>query len=162
MLRTLIIGYGNLDRADDGVAHHVIESLRARLGQEELDEDCTGLEDLGGSNDSIWLTQLVPELVDTLRDYDHVIFVDAHVQEGVPGLYCAAVAPEYSIAAFTHHMTPGMLIVLCQMLYQQAPMGHIVSARGHDFDFRRGLSPATEALVEPAVEEILRCIATGH
>jgi hypothetical protein len=30
--------------------------------------------------------------------------------------------------------------------------------RGHDFDFHRDLSPETGALVEPAVEYILRLI----
>ena len=46
MPRTLIIGFGNLDRADDGVAFYVINALRRRLGQKALSEEDTGLEEL--------------------------------------------------------------------------------------------------------------------
>jgi molybdopterin-guanine dinucleotide biosynthesis protein A len=44
--RTLIIGYGNLERADDGVAYHAVNALRQRLGQKALSEDETGLQGL--------------------------------------------------------------------------------------------------------------------
>jgi len=155
MLRTLVIGYGNLDRGDDGVAHYVVNALRQCLGQETLSEDDTGLEELGAQTDSIFLTQLVPELIDTLVDYDQVIFVDAHVREDVPDLHCTPVSPAYVPSAFTHHMTPGMLLSLLQVLHHREPAGHIVSIRGHDFDFHRGLSAGTDPLVQSAVEYIL-------
>jgi len=32
MLDTLLIAYGNPDRRDDGVAYHIINRLRAKLG----------------------------------------------------------------------------------------------------------------------------------
>jgi len=64
MHRSLIIGYGNIDRADDGVAYDVINALRRRLGQEILHEGDTGLEDLGRPIDSVFLSQLAPELME--------------------------------------------------------------------------------------------------
>jgi len=159
MARALVIGYGNLNRADDGVAYYVINALRERLRQVALSEDDTGLEELGAQTDSIFLTQLVPELLDTLVDYDQVIFVDAHVHEDARDLHFAPVSPEYVSSVFTHHITPATLLALLKALYQQEPAGHIVSLRGHEFDFRRGLSAATEALVELAVEYILQLLA---
>jgi hydrogenase maturation protease len=159
MPRTLIIGYGNLDRADDGVAYFVINSLRRRLGQAALREDNTGLEELGAQTDSIFLTQLVPELIDTLADYDQVIFVDAHVREDVPDLHCTAVLPEYTPSAFTHHVTPAMLLALLHALHHREPAAHIVSIRGYDFDFHRGLSAATRTGADQAVEHILQSTA---
>ena len=45
-MRTLIIGYGNIDRADDGVAYHVINALRRQWGMDILDGETTGLEAL--------------------------------------------------------------------------------------------------------------------
>jgi len=157
--RTLVIGYGNLDRADDGVAYYVVNALRRCLGQELLSEDNTGLEGLSAQTDSIFLTQLVPELTDTLVDYDQVIFVDAHVREDVNDLYCAPVLSEYVLSGFTHHVTPVMLLALLKALHHREPVGYLVSIRGHDFDFRRGLSVAAEALVQPAVECILQLLA---
>jgi hydrogenase maturation protease len=159
MPRTLIIGYGNLDRADDGVAYFVINSLRRRLGQAALPEDDTGLEELGAQTDSIFLPQLVPELIDTLVDYDRVIFVDAHVCEDVPDLYCTAVPPEYTPSAFTHHVTPAMLLALLHGLHHREPAAHIVSIRGYEFDFHRRLSAQVKALLETAAERILHMIA---
>jgi hydrogenase maturation protease len=154
MPRTLVIGYGNLDRADDGVAYHVINALRQRLGQKPLGDDDTGLQELGAQTDSILLAQLVPELIDVLVDYDQVIFVDAHVRDDVPDLYCAPVLSEYLASVFTHHMTPGMLLALLQVLHQREPVGYLVSVRGYDFDFHRSLSPAVGPLVPAAVEQI--------
>ncbi len=155
MHRTLVIGYGNVHRADDGVAYHVVNALRQRLGQESLGEDLTGLENLGAETDSILLTQLAPELMDTLVHYDQVIFVDAHVRDDAPDLHCEPVSATYGPSAFTHHMTPGMLLALLKAIHHREPAGHIVSIRGHDFDFHNSLSPSAQALVGPAVELIV-------
>jgi hydrogenase maturation protease len=155
LLRTLVIGYGNLDRADDGVAYHVVNALRRRLGQTTLSEENTGLEELGAEVDSIFLVQLTPELMDLLAGYHQVIFVDAHVYENVENLHCAPVIPEYAPSSFTHHMTPAMLLALLKLLNFPEPAGHLVSIRGYDFNFHRDLSPETMALVESAVEHIL-------
>ena len=159
MPRTLVIGYGNLDRADDGVAYYVIDALRQRLGQEKLGEYCTGLEELGAKTDSIFLPQLVPELIDTLVDYDQVIFVDAHDRGDVPALHCDRVLAECASSAFTHHMTPAMLLALLRAIHGRESTGNLVSVRGRDFDFHRRLSAEVEILVEPATECILHLIA---
>jgi hydrogenase maturation protease len=158
MLRTLVIGFGNMDRADDGVAHYVINALRRRLGQNPLKEDETGLEELGAEVDSAFLSQLTPELLETLTGYRRVIFVDAHVYENVDALHCAPVSPDYTPSTFTHHLTPGAFLALLKTLYHVEPTGHLVSLRGYDFDFHRHLSAETEALVGPAVEYILRLL----
>ena len=158
MSRTLVIGFGNIDRADDGVAFEVINALRRRLGQNPLSEDETGLEELGAKIDSVFLSQLTPELMDTLVDYGRVIFVDAHVYENLENLRCAPVVPEYAPATFTHHLTPATLLALLKTLYRVEPAGHLVSIRGYDFDFHRNLSEKTGALVESAADRILRIL----
>ena len=155
MPRTLVIGFGNIDRADDGVAYHVISSLRRCLCQGMLHEDETGLEGLGAEIDSIFLVQLAPELMDVLINYDKIIFVDAHVYENVDSMYYAPVFPELTAATFTHHLMPATLLALLKSLHQREPAGHIVSIRGYDFDFHRNLSTDTKALVEKAVDHIL-------
>ena len=158
---TLVIGFGNIDRADDGVAYSVINALRRRLGQKPLKEDETGLDELGTGVDSVFLSQLTPELMEVLAGYRQVVFVDAHVYENVEALHCGPVSPEYTPSTFTHHLTPAAFLALLKTLYRLEPAGHLVSIRGHDFDFQRNLSPETEALVEPAVEYILRLLKTN-
>ena len=158
MSRSLVIGFGNIDRADDGVAFQVINALRRRLSQNPLSEEETGLEDLGAPIDSVFLSQLAPELMDTMVEYGQVIFVDAHVYETLEDLHCAPVVPEYAPSTFTHHLTPAALLALLKTLYGAEPAGCLVSIRGYDFDFHRELSASTRALVEPAAVCIVRMI----
>ena len=159
MPRTLLIAYGNVDRQDDGVSYHVLNAVRLHLGQPVLDIDDTGLEDLGNEPDSIQVLQLGTELLDVAVDYDRLILIDAHVEAGGEGVQWHAVEPEYGPSTFTHHMTPAMFFALLQTLYHRRPEIYIVSVRGHNFDFQRDLSAATEALVEPAAEQVLTLIA---
>lgn len=162
MSRTLVIGFGNIDRADDGVAYYIVNSLRKHLGGKELNEGETGIEDLdspeSGKAGSIFLIQLTPELVDILAGYERIVFVDAHIDPGMPDLHCAPVQPDSAAPLFSHHMTPAMLLALTGVIHGRKPHGYLVSARGLDFDFHRGLSPETEALVQPAVRKILEWI----
>lgn len=158
MARTIVVGYGNIDRADDGVAYEVINVLRRHLGQKMLIEGDTGLDELGSGTDSIFLPQLMPEIMEVLIGYDQIIFVDAHVGTNTKDLNCVPVAPEYVSSTFTHHMTPASLLAFLQVLYNQEPAGHIVSLRGHNFDFKRMLSSGTRSLVPAAIEKILKLL----
>ncbi|NPV04908.1 MAG: hydrogenase maturation protease [Syntrophaceae bacterium] len=161
MDRTLVIGFGNLDRADDGVAFHVVNAFRRRLGQAALAEDDTGLERLGLSVDSVFIGQLVPEMMDLLEGYGRVLFVDAHVDPALGDVYCAPVSAEDAGLTFTHHMSPSTLLAFYKAIHGRDLEGHLVSVRGRDFDFRRSLSPETLALVEPAVERLAALVRPG-
>ncbi|MEN6376156.1 MAG: hydrogenase maturation protease [Smithella sp.] len=158
MSRTIVVGYGNIDRADDGVAYEVINALRLRLGQAILSEGDTGLEGLGSSPDSIFLIQLMPEIMEVLIGYDRIIFVDAHAGANINDLNCTPIKPEYVSSTFTHHMTPASLLAFMKVLYDREPFGHIVSLKGCDFDFKRMLSDSTRNLIPDAVEEILKLL----
>ncbi len=158
-----MIGYGNIHRADDGVAHVIVNELRRRLRQNELPDDETGLSGLGRSIDSVFLLQLTPELIDIIVRYEGVVFVDAHVYDNVEPVLCHPVIPEKTSLTFTHHMSPSMLMALAAELLNLRPEGYLVSVRGHDFDFRRGLSAETMRHVKPAVEAIMTWInSRGH
>jgi hydrogenase maturation protease len=154
--KTIIIGYGNIYRADDGVAFAVINSLRRQLGQKPLVEGDTGLDELNGENDSIFLLQLVPDIMELLAGYKRIIFVDAHVGSDSEDLHCSPVSAEYISSSFTHHMMPSALFAFLKTIYQCEPQGHLVSIRGYDFDFKQTLSPKVQKLVHPAVDTILK------
>jgi hydrogenase maturation protease len=158
MPRTIIIGYGNIDRSDDGAAYTIINLVRKELGQTILEEGDTGLERLEGETDSVFLLQLVPEIMDWLRDYEQIIFVDAHTGPNLEDLNCSKVVPEYVTSTFTHHMTPSALLAFLKAIYQHEPEAYLVSVRGHDFDFKRSFSPETQSLLRPAVEKILQLL----
>ena len=156
--RTLIIGYGNPYRRDDGVAYHVINALRARLDRPALALDNDGEDELGGEVDTLMLHQLLPELAPLLARYALVIFVDAHVGIIPEEVRVAAVEEAYEFQAVTHHMSPGTMLHLARDTVGVAPVGFLVSVKGEDFDFGTGLSSACRAHAVAAVEKIMEMI----
>jgi hydrogenase maturation protease len=158
MHRTIIIGYGNIDRSDDGVAYEIINLVRQNLGQKILEDGDTGLEKLKGEIDSVFLPQLVPEIMELLTGYAQIIFVDAHAGADMKDLNCSKVTPQYVSSTFTHHMTPDALLAFLKTLYQHEPEAYIVSVRAHDFDFKRSFSPKTQSLLRPASDKIIELL----
>ena len=158
MPRAIIIGYGNIDRSDDGLAYEVINLVRKKLDQSLLKEDDTGLEKLGGEIDSVFLPQLVPEIMELLKDYERIIFVDAHAGVDLEDLNCSKLTPQYVSSTFTHHMTPETLLAFLKTLYHHEPESYIVSVRAHDFDFKRTFSPKTQSLLGPASDKIIQLL----
>ncbi len=154
--RTLVAGFGNLYRRDDGVARFVINALLERLGRTPLDSLDDGFEALAYAVDVVVLHQLVPELAETAKDYDLIIFVDAHVATGgQEALREERLAVVYRTPFVYHQTHPSTILALTQQMYGTAPDAVLLSIVGYDFDFGEGLSPATAALVEPAVTRIL-------
>ena len=161
-LRTLVIGYGNPSRRDDGVALHVVNALRARWGQAPLGPSHDGWDDLAGTRDTLFLQQLTPELAETLAGYDRVVFVDAALPEAQEAVRTVAVAPALRMAAVSHHMEPAALLALAQQLYGHAPAGWLVSVRGYDMDFGEALSPQAAAAVPQAAARVLALVETSQ
>ena len=155
MKKTLILGYGNLDRQDDGVAWHVLEKIAKKLNRDlpETVED-TFIE-LGENPDLFFQLQLMPELSDIINDYDRVCFVDAHTGVIENDLNVQSVNVEFQNSPFTHHMTPETLLCFIETMYKQVPEAILVSVRGYEFNFERSLSERTEALAEQAADQII-------
>ena len=105
-LRTLVIGYGNLDRGDDGVAFDVVNLLRRQLGVKPLDADETGLDDRGGETGAVFVRQLVPELALDVGGCERLVFVDAHVAAEPRAIVCVAVRPEARLSSTLSHTLP--------------------------------------------------------
>jgi len=160
MRRTLVVGFGNSYRRDDGVGRAVVNLLRQQVGQSVLDPLDDGLAELGREVDTVVVHQLVPEFAELLGSYDLAIFVDARVGEGGEPLREAPIAPRAHTSSVSHHLHPGTLLDLTRRLHGHAPEGVLLSLEGHDFDFGEALSPETARLVPPAVARI-RALAEG-
>ncbi|MBC8447788.1 MAG: hydrogenase maturation protease [Chloroflexi bacterium] len=158
-MRTLIVGYGNPYRRDDGVGYHVLKAIAVQLGRPPLALDEDGLDALGEEVDLVCLPQLLPELAETLAAYGRVIFVDAHTGAYAEDLRCVAVEPRYTPSAFTHHMTPETLLGLALAFSEAVPPAYLFSVRGYDFDFGVELSEETERLAEKVVERVMNMVA---
>jgi hydrogenase maturation protease len=153
-LRTLVIGYGNPSRRDDGAGLAVVNGLRERLGRPPLLEGEDGYDQLGLPVDTLFLQQLMPELAETLAGYDRVWFIDAHVGV-IPDLVRrVALHPGFDPASVTHHLKPESLLELAVRLHGHAPEGELYSVRGYDFNFGEGLSAETAAGATQLVVEL--------
>jgi len=155
---SLVIGYGNPERQDDGVAFYVVNRLRRRLAQPPLAWDEDGLTRLDRRTDSVFIRQLAPELIELLVHYDRVIFVDAHVPADSPDLCCTRLYPDAGVPLFSHHMHPEMLLGFLKAVYGREPASHLLTIQGRRFDLRRGLSVQAAAMVDPAAAMILNLL----
>jgi len=162
MVRNLIIGYGNPERRDDGVAYYVVNRLRRRLAQEPLAWEDDGLSGLGGQTDSVFMRQLVPELIETIVHYDRLVFVDAHVPADGPKLVCTRLDPDGGAPVFSHHLHPALLLGFLKAVWDKVPLSHLLTIQASRFDLERGLSVEAAALVEPAAELILEMLDTDR
>jgi hydrogenase maturation protease len=158
-VRTLIIGYGNPSRRDDGVGLAVVNGLRQRLGLAPFGEGDDGYAELGGPVDILFLQQLMPELAETLAGYDRVWFVDAHLGVYPELVRRTALAAHYGLASVSHHLGPETLLALAQQLYGHAPAGELISIRGYDFDFGEALSEATADGARQVIEQLWQMLA---
>ncbi len=153
--RTLILGYGNADRQDDGVAWHIFAGIARRLGRPAPSSPDEPLSPIGESP-QLWFTlQLTPEMAETIAEYDRICFVDAHTGSVPQDLHIIPLSAQYQNSPFTHHMTPSTCLAFAETLYGNAPRAILVSVRGYRFGFQRSLSPKTEALAEQAIQAIL-------
>lgn len=153
MKKLLIIGYGNPDREDDGVAWHILRALAEKLG---LDSPTSYEDEFPESEriDFAFYLQLTPEMAEDISVYDHVCFVDAHTGNIPELVRLIEVEPEFQHSPFTHHLTPQSLMSMCETLYNHRPDAALVSVLGYRFLFTRQLSEETAQLVPQAVNLI--------
>jgi len=151
--RALLIGYGNPDREDDGVAWHILRALALKLGLPAP----ISYEDEFPQNtqvDFAFYLQLTPEMAEEIAAYEYVCFVDAHTGNIPVPVRLIDVESDFQRSPFTHHLTPQSLISICETLYASKPDAVLLSVRGYQFLFSRQLSEETLALVPQAVDLI--------
>jgi len=153
--RTLLIGYGNPDREDDGVAWHILRALVIKMGLPAP----TSYEDEFPQNaqvDFAFYLQLTPEMAEDIAQYERVCFVDAHTGQIPELVRIIPVESEFQRSPFTHHLTAQSLVSMCETLYQKKPEAALLSIRGFRFLFTRELSVETSSLVSEAVSLLER------
>lgn len=148
MARTLIIGYGNPLRSDDGVGLRTAELLAEVLEQES--------DRLNGDVEVIACHQLTLELTPLVAAADRLILLDAHVG-GEPG---AVIERELTpaiadtAASLSHHLDPSGLLAAAQILYGQAPTTILLTVAGASFDYGEALSPPVAAALPLLVARV--------
>jgi hydrogenase maturation protease len=146
MGRTLIIGYGNPLRGDDGVGWRVANLLAELLNDE--------------SAKIVAVHQLTPELAEPIGEAKLVIFIDAAC-DGEPGSWkCERLAPDTIPSnALAHYFSPAGLLAYAEAIYQAKPKALVLSIAAAAFDCGEQLTPRVEAVLPEVMQYIHALIA---
>ena len=155
-MKTLIFGYGNPDRQDDGVAWHVLREIMQHFGLPVSDEVDIDFHDDQREMNYEFQFQLTPEMADDFDKYDRVCFIDAHTGAVPEEVHLEVVSPSFQKSPLTHHLTAASLLSIADTLHHKVPEAILVSVRGYEFGFSQSLSAATAALTRQASEIIIK------
>ena len=145
-MKTLILGYGNQNRRDDGVGWFILEQLAAlNLPNVELETS----------------HQLEVEASETISRFDAVIFVDAAIPEAPEAIQRTVVTPNFQSHAVAHYLTPADVLSLSKTLYGREPKAVLFSIRGRDFNFGTTLTPEVEQAARDVVKQIAELVRSG-
>lgn len=141
--RTLVIGYGNPLRSDDGFGWHASHLLAEALADRDVEV--------------ITCHQLTPELAERLSNCAVAVFIDADCR-GAPGEIhsqelLAEAAPS---STFTHTCTPSGLLVSAERLYGHRPQAVILTVSAQSFEYGESLSPVVSAALPKVAEQVCR------
>ena len=140
---SLVVGYGNLLRADDGLGWIVAQQLSA--------------SPLPGNARVIAAHQLTPELAEPIGDARLVVFVDARAGDHPGRVDCRVIAPASAGAlALSHDVDPPSLLEMARLLYGGRPAAVAISVDGADF----GYGTVPSAVVQAAIPEVVRQVRT--
>lgn len=155
MGNVVVIGYGNDLRCDDGIGQRVANKLH--------------LTDVK----SLAVHQLTPELAETLKTADLVIFVDACLSSDSLenrllnssennfenlNVQVRRLEPDNNKIIAGHTANPESLLALTQALYNYYPPGWLVTVPGDNFELGENLSLIGERGVAIALEKITQII----
>ncbi|MCP3956855.1 MAG: hydrogenase maturation protease [bacterium] len=145
---TLMLGWGNQGRRDDGLGPALVRILAQRR-----------LPDLTLGSDY----QLQVEDAYEVARYPRVIFVDAD-RSGPEPFSFRRLAPSASSSSFSSHsVTPGGLLTLTRELFNREPEAWLLGIRGYDFDrFEESLSPEARRNLDHAADFVTAALQTGR
>ena len=139
---TLVIGYGNTLRGDDGVGPRAAGAVHSwnRPGVSALS-----------------VAQLTPELASLLAAVRLAVFVDARPGNGdtCRGVEVHAIEPaSAALRAFSHAGDPSGLLALAREVHGTYPRAWLVTVPSADLGFGEGLSPRASLGLEVALQRI--------
>ena len=138
----LIVCYGNPLRCDDGIAWHAADALQEKFSDTDLE--------------ILRLHQLTPEVADSLRHRELVLFVDAacshDVENSRPGEIRVNELSTMEIrkhrpGQFSHVYSPEKVLGFARELYHAIPKAYAITVTGENFGHGECLSaPVASAL----------------
>ena len=143
---TLIVGYGNALRSDDGFGWHAA----ALLAQDPR---------LSGARVT-WQHQLTPELAVDFSKASLVVLIDISVDGKAGDISVRRLDPSpVAGSAWSHHTEPAALIALAGELWGATPTVFVVSVGAASLEVGDELSPAVERALPAVVDTVVAIVA---
>ena len=137
---TLVIGYGNPGRGDDGLGPELASRVEALA--------------LPGVRVEVAF-QLAEEHSAWLAEHRTVVFVDATTEADAPFSF-REVAPAPTDGGFTHHVTPGQVLSVARACFGAEPRCYLLAVRAREMDdFAEGLTPEASEALEAALAHLV-------
>lgn len=142
---TLVIGYGNPLRGDDGLGWEAAQQVNNLLR---------------GTADVLAVHQLTIDLAEPVSRYDRVIFIDAAAGDHTGEVCCTRIDPDPSAeCAFTHQMQIPALLVAAEQLYGSCPEVYLLTVSSTSFGYGEMLSDDMLAALPTLLDEVRRLVA---
>lgn len=140
-METLIIGYGNTLRSDDGAGQAVAEAIANRA--------LPGVRVLS-------VHQLTPDLAAEIATVDRVLFVDAVLwrDDLPPRVQIQRLDPQSPNNSLGHHCDPRSILALSGLLFDRIPDAYWVLIPALNFEFGETFSEVTQMAIDVAVNQI--------
>lgn len=143
MKKTLVYGYGNVGRKDDGLGVLLAGAIEQWAETEGL----------------VWINvdtnyQLNIEDAESISNYDVVYFVDASLEE-IDDVSISEVKPDDNKIEFSMHaISPAYVLKLCNDMFGKTPQTFLVHLKGYEWDFVEGLSQQAELILKKGIERL--------
>lgn len=154
-MTVLVLGYGNLDRQDDGAAWHVLARIMEEVGLPRPDSIDVDMYFEDKDIHFLFQLQLLPEIAYDLDHYDFAVLIDAHTGAIPNKVNVEELSPKFQASPLTHHLTANSLLSIAQQMHGKYPKAILVSVRGYQFEFTQKLSSTTNELIPVAVGRIM-------
>jgi len=142
--RTIIIGYGNPLREDDGMGWRAAELLEQKLP--------------AGDAELIECHQLTPELAASIQGASMVLFLDAAC-DCAPGAVSLEPVRAEGAVVWSHHLTPGQLLTLSNQLNGHIPTAFLIRGGVESMELREGLTALGEATAARMADQAYACLS---
>ena len=117
--KTVLVGFGNEYRKDDGLGIRLLDLIDEKISKIKIQE-------------------LSIDILDDIKDFETVIFVDAALEGEDINLRKIEKEPKFS--PLTHHLSPEELLIWAENINKKNYEFYLLSIRGYDFDFGEELS----------------------
>lgn len=138
----LIIGYGNLHRADDALGLHA-----ARLLAPRVDPHLVRI---------LALQQLTFDLAETISNVQLCLLIDAAAGDTPGEIHTRRLFPDRDATGpLLHHVPPESLLAFTFALYHHVPLTLLFTVTAASFDHALGLTPPVAAALPTLVDQLV-------